>query len=364
MTMLALSPQNAAAIELIELSQEKSPQKRLELLRRITDEFIEESDNFSNTSRYLLNEIVTRVMAQLRGRERAAAATTLSKMPHLPEDVVRNLASDQDIAIARPILQDYGDLSEQILVDVASVGSQAHLHAMASRPQLGTPVTDIVVQRGDSQVVRTLTANQGARFSRDGMRTLIDKAEKDARLQRLIVDRCDLTFEAVGQLLPLISQELAGRLHGTDMTFDITVLQDQVVSWMSYRKRSIDKVNQVIEDVRRGSLKVENAMMEFVVSRQLLNVATLIAAVCDLERDYAFNLLTQGRTENVLLLLKSLNLPWPTTEAFLKLRLEKLGEGVCGKMVEEGAYSSIDLQAAQRVIRFLKVRRLVKPEPA
>jgi hypothetical protein len=33
-------------------------------------------------------------------------------------------------------------------------------------------------------------------------------------------------------------------------------------------------------------------------------------------------------------------------------------------MVEEGAYSSIDLQAAQRVIRFLKVRRLVKPEPA
>ncbi len=356
MSVFALSAGQQGALELIKLAQEKSPSKRLALLRRISDDFAEATSEQSTTARYLLDEIVSRIVGQLHGEERVEASSSLSRMSRLPEDVARALASDEDIAVARPILQDYSGLSQTILVDVANTGSQAHLQAMAGRSELASDVTDIVVQRGDRRVVRTLAANHGARFSRFGLRTLIDKAEQDATLQELIVDRCDLSFEAVGRLLLIVSQELAGRLRGGDLEFSAAIVQEQVVSWMSDRKKGIDKVNHFTEGIRRGTIKLHKAVLDLVCEQKLLDAATVIAN-CDLDRDYAFNLVMQGKTENVLLLLVSVELPWPAAEAFLKLRMNKLGANLCGPMVDEVVYNSIDPATAQRVMRFLKVRR-------
>ncbi len=230
--------QSSAAAELIALASEKSSEKRLELLRRMTDHFLEHAGETSASSQYLVDEILDKLVERLRHEDRAAAAATLSQMPRLSDDVARKLAEDDDIEVARPILQVYGGLSDKVLNDVASHGSQAHLLAIAGRQSLASGVTEIVVDRGDQNVIHRLAANQGARFSRLGMRTLVSKAEKDALLRELIVDRCDLTLEAIGQLLPLISQELADRLHIENVSYNAAVVQEQLVSWTSDRKKN------------------------------------------------------------------------------------------------------------------------------
>ncbi len=94
-----------------------------------------------------------------------------------------------------------------------------------------------------------------------------------------------------------------------------------------------------------------------VLEKRLLDIATVIAGVGALDRGHAYNILTQGQTEHVAVLLRSMEMSWSVADGFFKLRLMKLGQEICGAMVSQIDYELIDLAAAQRVIRFLKVRR-------
>lgn len=350
-------PDMSTPLQLLTLANEKSSEKRLELLRRIADTFAVESEGPSQAVQYLLDEIVTKLVDQIESHDRASAASTLARLERLPENVAKSLAFDNDIEVARPIIQDYRGLPSAILVDLASNASQTHLEAIAGREAIEAAVTDIVVQRGNGQVVRTLAANHSAQFSRSGMSTMIGKAAQDERLQELLVSRTDLSLEAVGQLLPLVSQQLAAKLSSTDLTFSPAVVQDQVVSWVSDRKKHIVQVNRSIERIRAGSEKLDNVLTALLSERRLLDIATVIAGVSDFDRDYGFNLVTQGKIDNVVVLLRALAVGWPTAQAVLALRIDKLGSQLCGPMISEASYESVDIAGAQRVIRFLKVRR-------
>ena len=84
----------------------------------------------------------------------------------------------------------------------------------------------------------------------------------------------------------------------------------------------------------------------------------MLAGTVDLDRYHAFNILTCAKSESVLLLLKSVHLSWPNVAAFLKLRRTKIAYDETDQQAEEGDYEAIDPAAAQRVVRFLKVRRI------
>jgi len=85
-------------------------------------------------------------------------------------------------AVAEPILTASARLSDSDLIEIASTKTQAHMLAISARPQIGTAVTDILLQRGNQDVVHTLAENSGARFSARGFETLVRHAESDGRL--------------------------------------------------------------------------------------------------------------------------------------------------------------------------------------
>lgn len=161
-------PPSTLADDLARLAAERSPDKRVELLRRIAEAYATHDEAPVATERYLFNEVVSKLVDKLRGADRAAASGTLAAMKKLPDGLVRALASDTDIAVARPMIRDYKAMPERILVDIARTGSQEHLRVIAVRDKVTPPVTDVVVERGDTTVVGILAANNGARFSRCG----------------------------------------------------------------------------------------------------------------------------------------------------------------------------------------------------
>jgi hypothetical protein len=341
--------------DLFLLASEKSSAKRVELLRRITDAYLEQSDEHTSAEHYLFEEIVTKLVGKVSRTDRIRASTDLSKLPELPEALARRLASDSDIEVARPIVRDHHGLSEAILIEVATHGSQEHLHAIATRPVVTPPVTDVVVTRGDGRTVRTLTGNQGAQFSNEGMRTLIGRAEADVDLQALLVERADLSLEAINKLLPMVSQELATRLHGRAVEIDVSSVQNHLLDWMDDRKKNIERIEAYIERLRRGDLMLDVIAMKLIRNKRLLDTATIFAAMIDLDRYFGFNVLTRGKAQSVLLLLKSINLSWQAVDGFLELRRDKLA--IDEDRVDRSEYEAIDTAAAQRVVRFLKVRR-------
>ena len=94
--------------------------------------------------------------------------------------------------------------------------------------------------------------------------------------------------------------------------------------------------------------------------KRLLDAATVVAAMLGLDRFYAFNLLTGGKIQSALLLLRSAGLSWQVADAFIKLRIAKAGLYDYETPPRRGDYEAIEPEAAQRVVRFMKVRRTAK----
>jgi Uncharacterised protein conserved in bacteria (DUF2336) len=352
--------ESSTAADLIKMASEKSSEKRVELLRRITDAYLEQPDAYSSAERYLFEDIVTKLIGKIAPADKKEASLHLSKLPDLPEALARKLATDRDIEVARPIVRDYRGLSENILIDVATNGSQDHLYAIASRPVITPPVTDVVVTRGDKRTTRTLATNQGAQFSSEGMRTLLIKAEQDADLQALIVDRADLSIDAIAKLLPMISRELVARLRIKIMDVDESIVRAHLAAWMQDRKKNIEMVDTYIGRIRKGDLNLSDVVMELILNGRLLDAASVIGATINLDRFYSFSVLTHGKIKFVVLLFRSVELSWPAADAFLRLRHAKMPTGQIEEHIERDEYEAIDAETAQRVVRFLKIRRFAK----
>ncbi len=350
-------PQGLAQ-DLVELAAEHSSEKRLKLLRRITDVNLNSAEQSVPAAQYLFDELVERILGEINADARAEASAQFSVMTKIPESLAHRLATDRDIKVAAPMVENYQALSEKTLLAVARDGSQEHLRSIVSRAVVSPSVSDIVVERGDGKTVRKLAANQGAQFSSVGMRTLAYKSDKDIELQGLLVDRADLSLEAIGILLPKVSEELATRLQNRPIAIDRAAIGSHVAGWMKDHSNNIARTQAHIKGIREGHLRLEDVVRETLRAKQLLCVVSVFAAMLDLDAGYVFGLFAKGPVQTALLLLRSIELPWPLVEGFLNLKKQKIVDEQPNEAVQQTDYESIDVSAAQRVVRFMKVRRV------
>ena len=81
-------------------------------------------------------------------------------------DAVRSkLARDDDIEVAGPVLTQSNRLDDDTLIEAARNKSQAHLMAISNRKSLSGAVTDVLVLRGNDEVVQNTVNNPGAEFT-------------------------------------------------------------------------------------------------------------------------------------------------------------------------------------------------------
>ena len=352
------TPLSVLADDLAALAGEKSSEKRVELLRRIADAYAAHADHGMTAEQYLFNEVVSRLIDKMAAPDRASASATLAGMPSLPDALVRRLATDTDIDVARPIIRDYAAIPEPVLVDVANTASQEHLRVIAGRMLVTPPVTDAVVSRGDRTVVGILAGNAGAQFSDGGMRRLIDKAKGDSDLQARLVARKDLSLAAVGRLLPLITDELASRLRDKVPDVSEEKVAPHLADWLADRQKSVERTAAFITGIRNGDLKANEVVGKLLAGRRLYDTATVLASVLDLEPDYTFAVLAGCSPQSALLLMRAAGLTWPVVYAFVKLREAKAGLYGYKSPPSREEYLALDAAAAQRVLRFMKVRRV------
>lgn len=99
---------------------------------------------------------------------RARLAERLSEFARGPVRTVKDLSYDLESDVAAPLLRKSILVLDEDLVSIAHTRSQRHLLALADRPHVGIPVTDVVVWRGAWPVLRALSANRTARLSQAG----------------------------------------------------------------------------------------------------------------------------------------------------------------------------------------------------
>ena len=149
--------------------------RRAVILRRVADLFVSTAGNLSNEQTALFDDVMRQLLDEIETGARARFAEYLAERPAAPPGILRELALDDAIDVAAPILSHAELLDETTLVEGASSKSQAHLLAISTRKRIPESVTDILLERGDREVALSTAGNPGASFSEFGFSTFPSK---------------------------------------------------------------------------------------------------------------------------------------------------------------------------------------------
>ena len=138
--------------------------RRNQILTSVTDLFINGAPHFSEDQVSVFDDVMRASDQHHRGQGARQAGGPAGADRQRTPQIVHLLASDDDIEVARPILIRSERLNEDTLLATAKSKSQRHLHAIAQRNSLSEALTEVLVERGDRNVVHSVVKNRGARF--------------------------------------------------------------------------------------------------------------------------------------------------------------------------------------------------------
>lgn len=210
------APSQSLIDELIAAIANGNAEQRVRILERITDLFVAGSRSYSGEHIELFGDVLQRLIADIEVEARAKLAQQMARFDNAPPKVIRTLAFDDEIEVARPVLTHSNRLSDADLVENASTKSQEHLFAIAQRLKLSEVVTDVLVERGNDRVVRKVADNRGARFSLAGYGNLTTRAGRDRKLTLILGQRSDLPRQYFIKLLESASASVRAKLEAAN----------------------------------------------------------------------------------------------------------------------------------------------------
>ena len=168
---------------------------RSELLRRVTDLLVGDVENYSDHQIAIFGDIMGRLIENAETPALIELSTRLAPLDRVPMNVITSLARNDNMAVAGPILEFSSMLSDDTLVDIAMTKWPNQLAAIAGREGLTETITDLLVERGNADVMLKLIGNHNARISEVGFVRLIGQAKTDKTIAAAIATRTDLPAE-------------------------------------------------------------------------------------------------------------------------------------------------------------------------
>src|SRR6476660_8893082 len=187
-----------------------SPESRMRALWHTTDLLI--AGRYSDDEIWTFGEVIGRLADEIEVAARAQLAKRLANFDNAPINIIHKLAFDDSIDVAGPVLRESEQLDDNALIANATTKSQSHLLAISQRKSIGETVTDVLVARGDQNVVNSVAGNAGARFSDFGFLHMVKRAEGDSILAEQLGLRKDIPRHVCQQLIAKATSDVKERL--------------------------------------------------------------------------------------------------------------------------------------------------------
>jgi uncharacterized protein (DUF2336 family) len=312
--------------ELDDIVKRGDPKRRADAARRISELFLQGAANFRADHVDLFDGVLSSLVPHAELAARADLAERLSLLANAPRGLVGQLAHEDEIAIAGPLLRRSPVISEQTLVQIASAKGQGHLLAMTERPALSPDLTDVIISRGDRDVVRGAAGNAGAAFSPDGYSTLIKRAGQDGVLTLKIGQRDDLSAEQLKDLLSGSIDVVRRRL------FEVVkpVRQMAIKRVMNEISGAVERVEgsrdfgpaqRTVLSLHRDGALGESALLNFAKANKYEESVAALAAMTGVKIATLDRLIAGDRYDPILIAGKAVGLEWATVRALILLRL-------------------------------------------
>ena len=178
--------------DLLDLARDKSVNGRTRLVQVVGDLFFEESDVLNQRERDLMTDILRQLIHDVEMSVRIALADRLALEIDSPPELVTILAND-DIEVAHNILLNSEVLQDLELIEIIQHRTFEHQLTIAMRKKVSEAVSDALVETGNTKVIKTLIANDGADISDNTLEFLVNKSKTEEELQQPLLDRPELS---------------------------------------------------------------------------------------------------------------------------------------------------------------------------
>ena len=299
---------------------------RVDVLRRVTDLFVAGSGHYSDEQRALFDDVMGRLVDEIESSARAKFGAQIATIADAPPKVSRTLALDDLIEVAGPLLAQSEQLDDETLIECAKNKSQEHLLAISRRKLLGESITDVLVERGNQQVVVSTAANSGAQFSQDGYLTLVKRSETDDQLALTIWSRPEIPHEHLLTLFATASDLVRSRLEAADRNKAASIrdmvkrASDELQTQVRARSPQFAAVQARVQQLHQTGALTEDRLREFAKAGSFDATAVALALLSDLPIGAIERTLVHEHSDQLLVLAKSVDLSWDTTEAILLMQ--------------------------------------------
>lgn len=344
--------------------QSGSSEKRVAMLRQITDLFLNEADRLNEEQIGVFDDVLVQLIERIEARTLAEISERLGPIANAPIDLTRNLARHSEIRVARPILTNSGRLTTADLVEIAKTRSQDHLLAISERAQIETAVTDVLLDRGNQAVVHSVAGNSGAKFSENGFATLLKAAETDDKLAEKTGARLDLPLNLLRQLLLRATEAVRTRLLSrTPPEFQQEMRRAlrtaaEAVDQESSKPRDFQAAKAFVGLLREKGELDENTLFEFARSRKYEEIAVALSLLSSTSLEIIKPLMNSPMDDGLLIPCKVADCKWETVSAILAAKLPPGSAPKAGHEKLKIDFIKLSKPNAQRLLRFWQVREV------
>jgi len=336
--------------------------RRVETLRRVTDLFIDGAVEFSEQQIGLFDDVFECLIQHIEISAKTLLASRLATSETAPPRTLRRLADDDAIEVAGPVLSKSERLDEQTLIQTARTKSQAHLLAISIRRVLSRAVTDVLLLRGDDQVVRSTVQNPGADLSERSYTKLIGRAAQDEHLAACVASRPNLPRHLYLKLLAKASATVRERLEAAHpkqsqaISSAIRTVTQRARSTPVALTKQTEIAHALVRSLHQDGRLDEQLLEQFAGEKKFDEANAAIAAMANVPVPVAESMMIETRAEGVMILAKVAGLSWPAVKLIIDMRDELAGGTPTDLSTCKATYERLRPSTAQQVLRFHRMQ--------
>lgn len=338
--------------------------RRVDMLRRITDLFIDHAAEYSAAQIAVFDDVYECLIEHLESQAKVLLAERLGPASSAPPRVLRSLAFDDLIEVASPVLSQSSQLDEHTLIENARTKSQGHLFAISTRKTLSGAVTDILVELGNDDVVMSTVNNQGASFSERGYDRLVQRAGTSEGIATCVATRPSLPRHHLLKLINQASAAVRARMAAANPQ-----LADEISAAVQKAKRQARAAHGAMSEEAAISHELvrllykdgrldENEVLKFAINERFDEANAAIACLAHVPVSVVEAMMVEASNEGILILSKVANFSWLTVKSVIDMRQRLANQPLSENVAERDTYERLRPSTAQQVLRFHRMQQV------
>ena len=332
------------------------PERRARILLQVTKLFLADAHRLNEAQIAVFDDVFLRLMERADTLALTLLGNDLCGASAVPRKAIRRLAFHDEILVAGPVLRRSKGLPDKDLFEIANLRGQPYLLEISGRQTVDPPVSDKLVERGETAVLARLIQNLGARFSEAGCAVLVTKAKLDEALAEALVRRSDVS--------PALRKELVAKVSDTRMRSmqakpdalqgkikaAIATVMEQTETPKPTQADYAAALSRMAELSRKGGVN-DRSVNRFAVEREYVDVAAALSFLSGTPIKVIVPVIESADIEGLMVACKAARLNWTTTTMIIRHRPR--GPAVTNRELEQAqaAFDALSLSVAQRTIR-------------